>query len=207
LSFRTIPRADQSDVMYAAYALKNGDYTPFQKGGYISKCPNQIGLLWFWYLLSFIFGDNNYLAFQFINVFAIAIMYLQLSDISEILELPKMCRVFILLFGALYVPVLFYSTFAYGNIIAQMLALVSLKYEMIFMKQPKIRYALVSASVLMFSVAMKENSLIFAIGMLIYAVIKFMGKREARILALIVCMIAGVIAQKFFLKNLLEIKT
>lgn len=207
LSFRTIPRADQSDVMYAAYALKNGDYTPFQKGGYIFKSPNQIGLLWFWYLLSFIFGDNNYLAFQVINVAAIAIMYLQLSDISELLELPKMCRVFILLFGAFYVPVLLYSTFAYGNIIAQMLALVSLKYEMIFMKRPQIRYALASAAALMLSVAMKENSIIFAIGMIIYAVIKLLGKKEAKILALIAFMIAGVVMQKSFLKNMLEVKT
>lgn len=207
LSFRTVPRADQSDVMLAAYALKNGDYTPFQKDGYISQCPNQIGLLWFWYILSFIFGDNNYLVFQFINVFAIAIMYRQLSDISEMLNLPKICRIFILLFGALYVPVLFYSTFAYGNIIAQMLALVSLKYELVFMKQPWIRYALLSAAVLMLSVAMKENSLIFAIGMILYAMIKFWGRKEAKILVLIACMIAGVITQKYFLRNLLEAKT
>ncbi len=207
LSFRTVPRADQSDVMLAAYALKNGDYTPFQKDGYISQCPNQIGLLWFWYTLSFIFGDNNYLVFQFINVFAIAIMYRQLSDISDMLNLPKICRIFILLFGALYVPVLFYSTFAYGNIIAQMLALVSLKYELVFMKKHWIRYALLSAAVLMLSVAMKENSLIFAIGMILYAVIKFLGRKEAKILVLIACMIAGVITQKYFLRNLLEAKT
>ncbi len=207
LSFRIIPRADQSDVMYAAYALKNGDYTPFQKGGYISECSNQIGLLWFWYILSFVFGDNNFLAFQMINVFAVAILYRQLSDISEILNLPKMYRIIVLLFGALYVPVLFYTTFAYGNIIAQMLALVSLKYEMTFMKQPKIRYALASAAALMLSVAMKENSLIFVIGMLIYAVIKFMEKKEAKIWVLIACMIVGVFAQKCFLKNLLEVKT
>lgn len=207
LSFRTIPRADQSDVMYAAYALKHGDYTPFQKGGYISKCSNQIGLLWFWYILSFVFGDNNYLAFQIINAFAIAILYRQLSDISEMLHLSKIYRIIVLLFGALYVPVLLYTTFAYGNIIAQMMAMVSLKYEMTFMKQPKIRYALASAAAIMLSVAMKDNSLIFAIGMLIYAVIKFMEKKEAKIWVLIACMIAGVFAQKYFLKSLLEART
>lgn len=144
-SFRTIPVADQSYVMFAAEALKNGDYTPFQTGGYISNFPNQIGLLWFWYILSFVFGNNNYIVFQFINVIAIVLIYKQLSDISEILKLTRICRTSILLFGTLYFPVLLYSTFAYGNIIAQMLILISLKYEMIFMQRPKIRNIVISS--------------------------------------------------------------
>lgn len=207
LSFRSIPRADQSDVMCAAYALKNGDYTPFQPDGYISVCSNQIGLLWFWYILSFVFGDKNYLVFQLINVFAIALIYKQLWDISELLKLPKMCRVFILLFGIFYLPLLFYSTFAYGNIIAQMLAMVSLKYEMVFMKQPRMKYVFLSAAALMLSVAMKENNLIFAVAMVIYAVLKLIETKEAKILILMICMIAGIITQAYFLEYLLEAKT
>lgn len=206
-SFRTIPRADQSDVMFAANALKNGDYTPFQTGGYISNFPNQIGLLWFWYILSFVFGNNNYIVFQFINVIAIVLIYKQLSDISEILKLTRICRTSILLFGTLYFPVLLYSTFAYGNIIAQMLILISLKYEMIFMQRPKIRNIVISSIFLMLSIAIKENNLIFAIAMIIYAVMKFLEINERKILILIVCIIAGTILQGCFLENLLEAKT
>lgn len=207
LSFRTIPRADQSDVMRAAYALKNGDYAQYKNGGYIPENPNQIGLLWFWYILSFIFGSDNYVVFQFINVIAIVFIYKQLSDISGILELPQICRTCILLFGALYLPVLFYSTFVYGNIIAQMLVLVSLKYEMVFLKKPQLKYAFVSALFLSLSIAIKENNLIFAIAMIIYAIIKFLEKKETKILLLIVCSIAGTIVQGYFLENLLEAKT
>lgn len=195
-SFRTIPVADQSYVMFAAEALKNGDYTPFQTGGYISNFPNQIGLLWFWYILSFVFGNNNYIVFQFINVIAIVLIYKQLSDISEILKLTRICRTSILLFGTLYFPVLLYSTFAYGNIIAQMLILISLKYEMIFMQRPKIRNIVISSIFLMLSIAIKENNLIFAIAMIIYAVMKFLEINERKILILIVCIIAGTIQYK-----------
>lgn len=207
LSFRTIPRADQSDVMFAASALKNEDYTPFKTGGYISNFPNQIGLVWFWYILSFVFGNNNYVVFQLINVVAITIIYKQISDISVILHLPKVCCISIMLFGVFYLPVLLYSTFAYGNILAQMLVLISLKNELIFMKEPKIKYIFFSAVFLALSISLKQNNLIFLIAMIIYAVIKFIEIKESKIFILIICILAGIILQGNLLKDLLETKT
>ena len=74
-----------------------------------------------------------------------------------------------------------------------MLILIRLKYEIIFMQRPKVRNIVISSIFLMLSIAVKENNLIFAIAMVLYAVMKFLEISERTILILIVRIIAGTI--------------
>ena len=61
------------------------------------------------------------------------------------------------------------------------------------MQRPKVRNIVISSIFLMLSIAVKENNLIFAIAMVLYAVMKFLEISERTILILIVRIIAGTI--------------
>ena len=111
------PVADQQDILNAATGLKNGDYSYFLPTGYVGKCTNQAGIVMILYYLSFIFGDNNYQIFQFINIFGLLLSYYCICEISEISfgddELKKWTLILLLLF----VPLTWYIVFVYGNIL------------------------------------------------------------------------------------------
>ena len=65
--FDFVPVADQASILEAAAGLKNGNYSYFTPMGYVGKCSNQAGIVVILYYLSFIFGENNYQAFQVLN--------------------------------------------------------------------------------------------------------------------------------------------
>lgn len=169
---QTIPWADQKKIMDAAYGLRHGDYGMFLKGGYIQSCQNQKGIVLFIYFLSMIVGDYNYIAFQIFNILALVLVYKELSDIVKYLGMNKICQLVILAFGIIFLPLSLYTTFVYGTIIAFALALMAVKYELLYFNNYKWKEVLISSVAITLSVMLKSNSLIFMIAMIIYALLK-----------------------------------
>ena len=82
--FDFVPVADQASILEAAAGLKNGNYSYFTPMGYVGKCSNQAGIVVILYYLSFIFGENNYQAFQVLNIIGLLVSYYCLCKISQI---------------------------------------------------------------------------------------------------------------------------
>ena len=77
-----IPGADQYSVVSAAWELRVGEYTMYEKDGYMAFYPHQAGLVVILYLLSFIFGNFNYIVFELLNVAGTVIICKALSEIT-----------------------------------------------------------------------------------------------------------------------------
>lgn len=79
------PKYDQRHVIEAAARLNQHIYTDFEPGDYLFVFPFQTGVVLYFQLLSFLFGNGNHVVFQIVNCLWIALVYYFFMKIAEIL--------------------------------------------------------------------------------------------------------------------------
>lgn len=202
LSLQCIPRWDQKFIMDAAHDLQFKQYAAFEPGGYIEKYPYQLGIVLFIYFLSKLFGANNYIIFQLINVICLIIIYKSFDFIAKHLGMGRLSRFMIYFYGILYFPLTFYVLFIYGNIIGFAFALAAICFELQFLDRKLVfeeitkkgksvkktvdkavlmrtcRDMILSALLIVLAVLIKSFYLIFLVGMIIYALIKILTHKK-----------------------------
>lgn len=205
---QTIPQSNQDSlaIIKAAYGLKQGDYAMFMKGGYVQTWQNQKGIVLFIYFLSIIFGDNNYIVFQILNVLSLVLLYKELLEIAENLGMNKICQLVILIFGIFFLPLNLYTTFIYGTIISLTFALKAIKHEMCYFKNFKMYELIMASFTITFSIMMKSNSLIFMIAMIIYGLFKLVGSHKIKTIMLIISIVMLYVIQNVAVSSYIELK-
>ena len=204
LNTQMMARADQVEIQEAAFRVHFGDYGELQKDGYIGAHYNQIGLMLISYLFSFLFGSQNYVVFQIFNAVAISVIYTQLADFGGILGLKNTGKVLVQLSGFFFYPIIFFSSFVYGNIIGLALSLLAINYEYRFFKDKRTRYGFISAALIALAVMVKPNFSIYMIGILIYAAINTIIKKNYKSSIYIALVIIFFCIQSFGTKALFE---
>lgn len=194
LSTRFVPMADtdQAAIQNAVYALHLGDYGIFEKGHYMAMYPNQLGLLFVNYVLSLVFGCYNYVLLEVLNALAFVMIYKQLSEIGGKTGLKHTGQLLVLALGILFLPLVLYCSFVYGNLLGLAFALTAIKYEMVYFEEGKKRHAAIAVAAIMISVLLKSNYLIFLVAMCIYAFLEFLSCKKIRTLAFLLLMVLGV---------------
>lgn len=185
ISTQYIPGSDQEAIQNAVFNLHHNDYSMFEENGYLVRNPHQLGLVWFYYLFSFIFGSYNFIVLQIINVVCLTIVYYQMSIISSYFGLSRAGQLMVILSGIIFFPPIMYCSFLYGNIPGLCFAMVAVRYEMDFFKKSKPLFAIYSAVAITLAVSLKSNYLIFMVGMLIHAGIEIIRQKKKRITFLI----------------------
>ena len=204
LNTQMMARADQVEIQEAAFRVHFGDFGELQKDGYIGAHYNQIGLMLVSYLFSFLFGSQNYVVFQIFNAVAITVIYTQLADFGGILGLKNNGKVLVQLSGFFFYPIIFFSSFVYGNIIGLALSLLAINYEYRFFKDKRTRYGFISAALIALAVMVKPNFSIYMIGILIYAAINIIIKKNYKSSIYIALVIIFFCIQSFGTKALFE---
>ena len=204
LNTQMMARADQVEIQEAAFRVHFGDFGELQKDGYIGAHYNQIGLMLISYLFSFLFGSQNYVVFQIFNAVAISVIYTQLADFGGILGLKNNGKVLVQLSGFFFYPIIFFSSFVYGNIIGLALSLLAINYEYRFFKDKRTRYGFISAALIALAVMVKPNFSIYMIGILIYAAINIIIKKNYKSSIYIALVIIFFCIQSFGTKALFE---
>ena len=180
LSTQYRPGADQAQVQKAAYMLHIKDYSLFAPDGYLAKYPNQLGLLWFSYLFSLVFGSYNYLVFQLMNAVGVVVIGKTLAEISGHCGCKRTVQLLVILFSILFFPLTMYSSFVYGNVLGLACSLNAIEREILFFKKKRKRDLFLSTILIIFAVQLKSNYLIFLIGMLIYAIVESMMQKKIK---------------------------
>ncbi|MBQ7795354.1 MAG: hypothetical protein IJ374_02180 [Lachnospiraceae bacterium] len=196
--------ADQQQVQKAVYMLHIKDYSMFAKDGYLSKYPNQLGLVWISYLCSMIFGSYNYLGFQLCNAVCVTVIYKKLAEICGRCGQSKMMQLAVILMGGLFVPLTIYASFIYGNVAGLACSLAAIEYEMAFFETRKKRDLLISAVLIALAVQLKSNYLIFLIGMVIYGGLEMIKEKQVKLLIVPVLLIAFCFGSSMTVKAVTE---
>ena len=165
------PKYDQASVMKIAVAFNQGDYYALEEGEYLFKYPFQIGIIVFYQILSLIFGNSNYVAFQLINVLFIVISYYLLSQICYLLtEGREGLKIDTRVICLLFLPYLFYATFLYGTVVGFCFATLSFYGMLLFERKNKWQYFVMSVISMTLAVILKSNYMIFLIAAIIYSI-------------------------------------
>lgn len=176
------PKYDQQTVMELGAALREGDVSSFETGGYLFKYPHQMGTVLYFRILSAVFGNLNYIAFELVNILFILGAYVLLVKISNEIWGEKENNVGggILLVCLLFLPYLFYASYLYGTVTGLFFALLSFYMMLLYEKRPGILPILLGGVGMATAVIIKSNYLIFLIGEVLYLILSGCGVKKNR---------------------------
>ena len=123
------PGTDQLNIMTIARDWHHGVDRISTPDEYLYIFHNQRGIVWFIWLLSFVAGEMNFLAFQIVNVLCLVWFYASMMDLADALA-PKeepSCGGLLLLLGTVFLPMILYTGFIYGTIIGLALCAAGMK--------------------------------------------------------------------------------
>lgn len=171
-------------------------------GNYLFSVPYQTGVVLYFQLLSLLFGNLNYVAFEIVNVVWIVLTVWLFMKISGFLwEKEKGYEAGTAVICLLFLPYLLYVTFLYGTVIGMAFALLSIYTMLLYERDGKLPWLMISGLSMGIATVVKSNYMIFMIAEIIYLLfgclsdkITNLKKNMPRlflIAMLLVCFLAG----------------
>lgn len=156
LLFRSIAKCDSEFVSNAAIQFLQNNYEAFSQGEYLYRYPFQIGITALLEWIYGIFGIQNYIVFELINMVCIMDIVRVLGRISGELFDDETCRIELVLSMGL-LPLFLLSTFIYGDYIGLFFGIHGIQAVVCFLR--KHRWTEILKASLWFSagVAVKNN--------------------------------------------------
>ena len=108
--------ADPLYMVYTAEDMLKNDYSMFEKGNYMDMYPMQLGFSVFLSLLMRLFGTENYIAFEAVQVCMVAGSAVFLYGILKLLGKGFADKIFFCILMSICFPFLFYSSWLYGEV-------------------------------------------------------------------------------------------
>lgn len=204
---RVIPEQDQLFVFEAAQRFLAGDYTDFLKGGYMSMYPNQSGLFLLELPLVAVFGRHCFFAFELLNVLAYVFTILSLGCLAERLGATYTQRLIAEGCGCLCLPLLFYTSFLYGNLIGLCLGLWAMYFTLKYVEDHRAKDLILAVLLIVIASAVKNNYLIFLVAIVLHALAEALRKKQVRNALLAVLVIVVYALQSWGTTAALEHRT
>ena len=176
---------DQLYVQRSVDELRNGINTSFQQFMYMEVHSNQFSFALISYLMSFIVGTYNYLAFRLMNVLFLVLLYNELSLIGKRMGLGKRGQILILLLGSFFLPTTLYTLFIYGNLAGVALSALAVRLMIDAFDKKKMLFGFLSCLVMFAACVFKTNYMIFVIGIGIYCFFKAISTKQFNYLSLV----------------------
>lgn len=192
LSAKHYPGSDPAKLMKAAAELLAGDFHQFETGEYMHRYPFQSGFVLYICLFLKAFGEQSYLFIQIINAAALAAAYYYISKIICIIweEDGKRYAAVNTVFMILFIPMFFYITFVYGNLLGFMLAMLAIYHELLFFRDQKYYRILLASLFIALAIIFKNNYLVVMVAMLLLLAVKFFKEKKKLVL---ICFAASIL--------------
>lgn len=178
-----VPEGDQAYVYGGASQFLEGDFGFLNKGAYMGMHPHQLALVALCELLFVFVGTYNYLAIEVIcGIMAVGIVYLGYRLVSEITDrMAVVVGYNLLMLGCL--PLIFYTSWCYGDVPSIFCSLIAAWMLMRYAKQGKWGDLVIMVAAMTFALMFRKHTLILLVAMCIAAVLYSLKKRDLRIVA------------------------
>lgn len=157
------PGSDPAKVYAIAMQWRQGDFSAFEEDAYLFRYPFQSGIVLFFYFLSFLFGEGNYVAIQLVYVVCLAVIYVLLSKLSAFFWQGKGLQNLVYVCLLLWTPLAFYVTYLYGILPGMMLSLGAVWFALRYLARRCYRYMVLSSLCMGLATVLKMNCLIYLI--------------------------------------------
>lgn len=172
------PREDQRFVYEIAEQMRNRDFKSFEQGKYAFVNPHQSGLILYEYFLGFIFQDKNYIALQLINVIALLVSFICIYKITKIIFKNNNTSVLSILGLLLFIPIWFYITFIYGNILGLMFSMIATLFILKYLDHRNLKYIILSTITINLAIIFKSNYLISLIAIICILLVDIISNKR-----------------------------
>lgn len=176
------PGSDPAKVYGIAMQWRQGDFSSFDEEAYLFCYPFQSGIVLFFYLLSFLFGEGNFVAIQLMNVAFLAVIYGLLAKLSGLFGVAvgedtegfekqrKGLQTAVYLGLLVWVPLSFYVTYLYGILPGMALSLGAVYFAQRYLAVRRYRYIAAASLCMGLATVVKMNCLIYLIAIACFLV-------------------------------------
>ena len=190
LSVASIPAADSYNVFEAATGAATGNYTPFTNSGsnynsayynmysYFNFYPFQLGFVFICEIIYRIFGTSTAMPVEIINVMCVGIAYLGIAKITRVLFKKRSIEfIAILLLAGCFQPI-FFTAFAYGNIIGMCCAIWASYLLIRYFQSSKYVLLIPCAVLLILATLAKYNNMIYLVAFAVMLIIHTIKEKK-----------------------------
>ncbi len=193
-SSATTPFADQLQICLAASAFNRGDFSMLEKGAYLAKWPQNLGITTLLRIIFALFGDWNTFPFKVFSALMVFPIVYGLSRItfhltkSEKLGLVSAFAVFAC------IPMYFYTSFIYGEIISTSAAIMAVLFFLKSTERPGVLNFSLMILFIFAAVSFRKNTLIVFLALLVVGMLRlFFGEGRKKAAIVIVMIIIGML--------------
>lgn len=158
------PGSDPAKVYAAAMQWRAGDFSAFEEGNYLFCYPFQSGIVLFYYLLSFVFGVDNTIGPQFVNLAALVVSYYLLAWFVRFCWREDKAMPFLSYLALMgWTPLFFYITYLYGILPGMACSLGAMCLAAQYLRTRRLRYMAGASLCIGLAAVLKMNCLIYLI--------------------------------------------
>ncbi len=181
------PGSDPAKVYGIAMQWRQGDFSSFEEGAYLFCYPFQSGIVLYFYLLSFLFGEGNFVGPQLVNVGFLAVIYGILAKMSGLFgpsgetggegfwKKRRGLQAMVYIGLLIWVPLGFYVTYLYGILPGMALSLGAVYFAQKYLADRRYRHIAAASLCMGLATVIKMNCLIYLIAIACFLVCDAIG--------------------------------
>lgn len=178
------PEWDSRDVEYMATCMAKGEMQPHDS--YASRFPFQVPLAILIAGLKWVFRDASYQAFELLNIASVVGTVYAVRSLSRALFAnDRTEKLTVLLMGG-FLPLVFYCTFEYGNLISLPLAIWALSLQVQQLRGGGVKKGVCAVLLVCVAILLKSSMLLVLIGMIAGWLVVALKQRDVRSAILVV---------------------
>jgi 4-amino-4-deoxy-L-arabinose transferase-like glycosyltransferase len=197
-------KVDQKMVSIIATEFLQNDFSSFNKAGYMSYHPLQIGIVFFVEFIYRIFGQANPIYFQLLNVLFTACCIYLLYKICNKLFKDEMVNKILLILTTGFLHLTLLNVYVYGNLVGLCLSLIAVYFTLKYIEKRKLWYFIIISISISIAIVLKSNYQIYLIGIIITLIMDFISKKDKKVIFGIISIILLVFISGQIVVKLME---
>lgn len=189
--FRVRVSCDSGQLSDIAIAFLNGDYSSLIGDGYLVHYPHQLGMVGLLQLIYFLFGIENFMVLQFINIIAAFSTIYYLHRIAHEMFHNVQIQIMLSLLSIGLFPLYLYTTFIYGDIPGLGLVIPALYYTIRYLNTQQKKYTFFASLCMTLAIVLKSNNSIILIASLLILLLHVLRTKDIYALLFISLLICG----------------
>ena len=182
LLFRSIVTCDSGSISDIAIEFMQGNYHAFEQGEYLYRYSFQIGFTALLEWIYRIFGVENFIVFQLINIVCIVVILKMLGKITRELFADECVGMVEAVLSMGMLPLFLFSTFVYGDILGWSFGVCSIYYLIRYLKMDRWQNLLKAALLLTLGTIVKSNINILVVAAVIAVILHSFYKKRFKML-------------------------
>lgn len=164
---RATVTCDSASLSEIAIDFLRGDYSSLTNDGYLSHYPYQLGMVAFIQMIYYLFGIENHMVLQLLNIAAIVAVIYYLHRITRELFDDNRVQLMLSLLCLGMLPLYLYSVFVYGDIPGLGFAVSAIYYTIRYINTKTIKSYIPLIICMNFAIILKSNNSVILIASVI----------------------------------------